>query len=107
MSKKPAPTGLESALSALDLSSSLHDLPLTAAGAEETPYRVVAVADVYPDPDQPRRTIDEQKLVELAQTIAAQGLIQPIQIRPHPALPGKWMIVAGERRWRATKLNNQ
>ena len=51
-------------------------------------------------PDQPRRTFDEAALDELAASIAARGLIQPIVVRPHGH---RFQIVAGERRWRAAQ----
>jgi len=51
---------------------------------------------------QPRRDFDEDRLRELADSIAAQGVIQPIVVRP--AGPARYEIVAGERRWRASQL---
>ena len=54
-----------------------------------------------PNHDQPRTTMDETKLDELAQSIRASGIIQPILVRRRPA--GKYEIVAGERRWRAAQ----
>jgi ParB family chromosome partitioning protein len=50
---------------------------------------------------QPRRDFDEERLRELADSIAAQGVIQPIVVRP--VEPGRYEIVAGERRWRASQ----
>ncbi len=60
----------------------------------------VAVADIVPNPDQPRRHFGEEALNELAQSIARHGLIQPIVVRPSIA---GYQIVAGERRWRAAQ----
>lgn len=51
---------------------------------------------------QPRRNFDEEKLRELAFSIAAQGIIQPIVVRP--AHQGRYELIAGERRWRAAQL---
>ena len=51
---------------------------------------------------QPRRNFDQDKLQELADSIAAQGVIQPIVVRPVEA--GRYEIIAGERRWRASQL---
>ena len=59
------------------------------------------VADIEPDPDQPRRHFDDAALDELAASIAARGVIQPIIVRP--VGPGRYMLVAGERRWRAAQ----
>ncbi|MGV6826946.1 MAG: ParB/RepB/Spo0J family partition protein [bacterium] len=51
---------------------------------------------------QPRRNFDEDKLQELADSISAQGVVQPIVVRPVSG--GQYEIIAGERRWRATQL---
>ena len=63
---------------------------------------VMRVADIEPNRDQPRREFDENALHDLANSIAAHGLIQPIVVRP--AQNGYYQIVAGERRWRASKM---
>ncbi|MBK8376197.1 ParB/RepB/Spo0J family partition protein [Sphingorhabdus sp.] len=60
----------------------------------------IAIADIHPNPAQPRRHFDEAALVELADSIAKHGLIQPVVVRPHGA---GYQIVAGERRWRAAQ----
>lgn len=70
---------------------------------------------VYPDPNQPRTTFRElsgevdplaqQELEELAQSIDDNGLKEPISLRRHPEIADAWMIVFGERRWRACCLN--
>ena len=54
--------------------------------------------EIEPDPEQPRKTFDEETLGELAASIAEHGLLQPIAVRPRPR--GGYSIVAGERRWR-------
>jgi ParB family chromosome partitioning protein len=59
-------------------------------------------ASVYPNPDQPRKHFDPEKLRELAESIRESGLMQPIVVRPDGR--GMFMIVAGERRWRAHGL---
>ena len=58
--------------------------------------------EIEPDPEQPRKTFDEQALGELAASIAEHGLLQPIAVRPHGV--GRYLIVAGERRWRASRM---
>ena len=58
--------------------------------------------EIEPDPEQPRKTFDEQALGELAASIAEHGLLQPIAVRPRPR--GGYSIVAGERRWRAARM---
>lgn len=63
--------------------------------------REIALADIEPNPDQPRREFDEETLKELADSIREHGLLQPILVRPYGS---KFMIIAGERRFRASKL---
>ena len=66
----------------------------------------VPVARCHPGTYQPRRHFDEQALRELAQSMRADTQIQPIVVRPAPELPeGDYEILAGERRWRAAKIN--
>lgn len=60
----------------------------------------IAVADIHPNPDQPRRYFAEDALEELGASIKRHGIIQPIVVRPHN---GSYQIVAGERRWRAAQ----
>ena len=63
-----------------------------------------AVVDLEPNPFQPRGAISADELTELAASIREQGLLQPILIRRHPSTPGKFQIIAGERRWRAAQM---
>jgi ParB family chromosome partitioning protein len=56
------------------------------------------------DPAQPRREFDAAALQELAATIAARGVRQPVSVRPHPAAAGRWMLNFGARRLRASRL---
>ena len=62
---------------------------------------MLAVAAIAPHPEQPRRHFDDAALDELAASIAARGVIQPVIVRPLG--PGRWQLVAGERRWRAAQ----
>jgi len=62
---------------------------------------LLPLASVIPNPEQPRRVFAEQALAELAQSIKEQGLLQPVLVRP--AADGVYQIIAGERRWRASK----
>lgn len=57
---------------------------------------------IYPNPDQPRRTFDEEALEELAQSIKEHGVISPITLRKDAN--NQYMIIAGERRFRASKI---
>jgi ParB family transcriptional regulator, chromosome partitioning protein len=60
--------------------------------------RELPVANLLPNPYQPRIHVDEDSLVELAASIEASGLLQPVIVRPRN---GKFELIAGERRWRA------
>jgi ParB family chromosome partitioning protein len=62
---------------------------------------LLPVAQIEPHPDQPRRHFDETALAELAASIAARGVIQPVVVRPIGA--NRYQLVAGERRWRASQ----
>lgn len=63
----------------------------------------LAVSDIEPRRDQPRKTFDPESLSSLADSIAANGLIQPIIVRPSES-SALYSIVAGERRWRAARM---
>lgn len=60
------------------------------------------IADIEPNRDQPRKDFDEQALAELLQSIMQYGVLQPILVRPLPL--GGYQIVAGERRFRASRM---
>ncbi len=64
---------------------------------------LVAIADLTRNPYQPRQNFREEKLEELANSIRKNGIIQPIAVRPNKSNPGKYEIVAGERRWLAAQ----
>lgn len=73
--------------------------PTAAQDEKLSQLRELKLADVQPDPDQPRRTFDEVALMEMADSIKEHGVIQPIVVVPKG---DKYMIVAGERRYRAS-----
>ena len=91
------PAGLGRGLSAL-LGEVEREQPLT--GEQGEGIRMLPVASIRPHPDQPRRHFDEEKLEELAQSIAERGVLQPIVVRK---VGTGYQIVAGERRWRASQ----
>jgi len=64
----------------------------------------VNLGEIHPNPDQPRKTFDETKLRELAASIERQGLLQPIIVQKRAASDGGYLLVAGERRFRAHQL---
>ncbi|HEU5210929.1 MAG TPA: ParB/RepB/Spo0J family partition protein [Longimicrobiales bacterium] len=72
------------------------------ATQEQPEARRIRIADVRPNAYQPRREFSEQELADLAASLEANGLLQPIVVRPVDG-PGatRWELVAGERRWRA------
>lgn len=72
-----------------------------AAEGAASELRQIAVGKIFPGKYQPRQTIDPEKLEELAASIKAQGVIEPIVVR---AAGDRFELIAGERRWRATQL---
>ena len=62
----------------------------------------IAIAQIEPNPNQPRREFDEEALQELANSIREVGIIQPVTLRQ--VADGRYQIIAGERRWRASQL---
>ena len=78
--------------------SSLAELMDTPAevGAQE-----IALSLIDPDPNQPRTSFDELRLETLAASVKAQGVIEPLIVSHHPETTGRYMLIAGERRWRA------
>ena len=61
----------------------------------------VAVDQIHPNPNQPRKRFESEDVTGLAESIKAQGLIQPVLLRPR--LEGGYELIAGERRWRAAR----
>ena len=74
------------------------------APAGKTPYQLLPIYKVEPNPDQPRHDFDEEELQALADSIAEHGIIQPLTVRELNS--GYYQIIAGERRWRAARLAN-
>lgn len=67
-----------------------------------SPYKLLPIYKVEPNPEQPRRDFDEEELEALAESIALHGVIQPLTVREMPT--GYYQIIAGERRWRAARM---
>jgi ParB family chromosome partitioning protein len=80
----------------------LLGVPETEASESEGELRQIGLARIQPGKYQPRQVMDEDRLAELAASIKAQGVIQPIVVRPIGAQ--RFEIIAGERRWRAAQL---
>ena len=81
-----------------DFLSDLSDTEI----ADSDSIKMIKVRDIEPNKNQPRKTFDKEKLEILSSSIAAHGIVQPILVKPN--INGTYMIVAGERRWRAAKL---
>ncbi len=62
----------------------------------------VKLSDIEPNRNQPRKNFDEEALAELAHSIEQHGVLQPLLVRPCP--DGSYQLVAGERRWRASRM---
>ncbi len=75
--------------------------PASSSGQAANGLASLSVASIEPLPGQPRTHFDEDALDELAASIAARGVIQPIIVRPLAG--GRYQLVAGERRWRAAQ----
>lgn len=77
---------------------------LLAENAVEDEAKTVSlrISDIEPNRSQPRRQFDEQALAELAASIAQHGVLQPLLVRP--LTDGTYQLVAGERRWRASRM---
>lgn len=92
-------SGLGRGLGAL-LGDIAQEAPIAGGGEQAGGVRLLPIESLSPHPGQPRRHFDSALLDELAGSIAARGLIQPIVVRPHDH---GYQIVAGERRWRAAQ----
>ncbi|MGL6105675.1 ParB/RepB/Spo0J family partition protein [Romboutsia sp.] len=80
-------------------------IPDTANEIDEKEIMNIDLNKVYPNEEQPRRTFDEAKIQILSESIKNYGVLQPIVVKPDEK--GKYMIIAGERRYRASKLANK
>ncbi|MBV8985667.1 MAG: ParB/RepB/Spo0J family partition protein [Acidimicrobiia bacterium] len=72
-----------------------------APGESESAYRQLPVTSIEPNPQQPRTTFDEESLSALAASVRELGVLQPVLVRQ--AENGSYLLIAGERRWRAAK----
>ena len=70
--------------------------------SSNSPYKMLPIYKVEPNPEQPRRDFDEEELQALSESIATHGIIQPLTVRE--TATGYYQIIAGERRWRAARL---
>lgn len=96
--------GLGRGLSALMADVTQENAEDTTAARVRKADMMVPIEKIAPNPDQPRRTFDQDALTELSESIREKGVIQPLIVRESPLKPGQYEIVAGERRWRASQM---
>jgi ParB family transcriptional regulator, chromosome partitioning protein len=85
------------------LSALFGDAPTKDKNFETNELNRVSISDLSRNPYQPREFFNETKLEELTNSIRKNGIIQPIAVRPKKSEPGKYEIIAGERRWLAAQ----
>lgn len=72
--------------------------------SEKSPYQLLPIYKVEPNPNQPRQNFDEEELQNLSDSIGEHGVVQPLTVRQLSS--GYYQIIAGERRWRAARMAN-
>jgi len=78
--------------------------PVDGSGASGVDVTTLGIDKMAPSPFQPRQQFDPVALEQLAQSLASNGMLQPILVRPAKSNPGQYEIIAGERRWRAAQI---
>lgn len=99
--KREARRGLGRGLSAL--MADVEPQSVTTGASAANADQMVPIERIAPNRDQPRRSFSDDRLEELANSIRAKGVLQPLIVRPMPEQPDHFEIVAGERRWRAAQ----
>lgn len=94
MPKRGLPTGLQ-------MRHDAHYVEELAGGRPTPVGRFISVESLEPNPEQPRVEIGD--LSELTASIRDKGVLEPLLVRPSEEISGRWMIIAGERRWRAAR----
>lgn len=72
-------------------------------GVAEKAVDILKLKDIKPNPNQPRKVFNQEKLAELSASVAARGVLTPILVREVNEEDHKYQIIAGERRWRASR----
>ena len=85
------------------LSALFGDASVKEKNFDRNEFNKVSISDLSKNPYQPREFFNETKLEELTNSIKKNGVIQPIAVRPKKSEPGKYEIIAGERRWLAAQ----
>ena len=103
---KPPSTarGLGRGLSTLLGDSGIAATAGQAALPDSREFQYISVEWINVGAWQPRRQFDREQLEELASSIREKGIVQPVLLRPTPDQPGRFQLVAGERRWRAAQI---
>lgn len=83
------------------LGALMGDISLEPANAK-TPYQLLPIHKIEPNPSQPRQDFDPEELQSLAESISVHGIVQPLTVRE--LTNGYYQIIAGERRWRAARI---
>ena len=84
------------------LGALISDYVMEETAGSNSPYQLLPIYKVEPNPNQPRQDFDEAELEALAESIATHGIVQPLTVRETGT--GYYQIIAGERRWRAARL---
>lgn len=95
--------GLGRGLSALMSDVSTNSRENIESSQNPSNEKLVPVEKIYPNPNQPRKLFQEEKLIELAKSIKTKGIVQPLIVRKKKGTKESYEIVAGERRWRAAQ----
>jgi ParB family transcriptional regulator, chromosome partitioning protein len=90
-----------------DLSPTIISLISPEGSERPAGVRMIPLDRIEPNPDQPRMHFDEDALAELAASIREHGVLQPVLVRPAPGKHHHYQLVAGERRWRASRAAGQ
>ena len=101
---KPRLKGLGRGLSALMADVETNKGISGSTSDSQVGVTTVPIEKIHPNPDQPRRTFKSDNLDDLANSIRAKGVLQPLLVRVRPKYPDQFEIVAGERRWRAAQI---
>ncbi|MBL3568268.1 chromosome partitioning protein ParB [Rhodovulum sulfidophilum] len=105
--RQPEKRGLGRGLSALMADVKIEPAAERGEATRGKADLMVALDLLEPNPDQPRRMFAQEALQELSDSIREKGVIQPLIVRPSKRSEGRFEIVAGERRWRASQLAQQ
>jgi ParB/RepB/Spo0J family partition protein len=100
MTKSKRHPAIKAVTSTDHVTSEITAEPAVAPAAQGV-YRPTLHAAIRPDPENPRKLFDDEGLAELEASIVRDGLAEPLLLRPVAGEPGQFMLIAGERRWRA------